>query len=60
MNQKAVRAFTEIAEFLWMMPMPHVHRKPGQTFNSLPEETKELLRELKSDDLKQVRWPPGT
>ena len=32
--------------------------KPGAAVERLPEEKKELLRGLKSDDLANVRWPP--
>jgi hypothetical protein len=31
--------------------------KPGQTFNSLSETDKEILRGLTSEDIKDVRWP---
>lgn len=32
--------------------------KPGEAFQMLSPETQECLKDLKSDDLKDVRWPP--
>lgn len=49
----------EIAEnaelFGWTQPRRWP--KPGEYWQHLPEEIKEVLKDLKSDDLKNVRWP---
>ncbi len=49
----------ELAEGWWLLPMNHILKCPGDAFNHLSEDKKELLRQLKSDDLKNVRWPPN-
>ncbi|RJQ27119.1 hypothetical protein C4577_02255 [Candidatus Parcubacteria bacterium] len=57
----------ELAEGIFLTPSDYPdgpkkwswrNLKPGESFQQLPEEIKELLKELKSDDLKNVRWPP--
>ena len=42
-----------LPEHLWINWMRR--DKPGQAYEALPEETKEKLRGLKSDDLRKVR-----
>mgnify|MGYP001002799297 CR=1 FL=1 len=34
-----------------------MHRKPGELVQRLSEEKRAQLRDLKSDDIKDVRWP---
>lgn len=58
MNAK--NTMIELAEMIYCSPnMPWITSKlkPGESFNKLSEEIKTILRELKSDDLKNVRWP---
>ena len=33
-------------------------RKVGQQILSLPEKERETLKQLKSNDIKNIRWPP--
>ena len=57
---KAKSLFIELAENAWLCfeQLNRRYPKPGQYFESMCEERKAILRELKSDDLKDVRWPP--
>lgn len=32
--------------------------KPGYIIENLPPEQRELLKTLKADDIKDIRWPP--
>lgn len=60
-QSKAKTVLMDLSEAIFLMPdMPWITKKirPGQQFESLPEETKEILRGLKSDELKDIRWPP--
>lgn len=49
----------ELAETAWLMSVADCTRKrPGQMINSLPNHKREILKELKIEDIQDVRWPP--
>lgn len=58
MKQTAKNIMLKLAEQWFLMPMKHVHQKPGEAIQSLPLEIRESLEELRSSDLTDVRWPP--
>jgi len=41
-----------------MRGMDAIKKKPGQHIESLTEEERKILRELTSEDIQDVRWPP--
>lgn len=52
-----VETLCQQAEWIYLQP-DHLwlrDGRPGEAFASLPEATKEVLRRLKSDDLRNVR-----
>lgn len=57
--------FLELAERFYLLSGGKGERrarraseKPGEAFSRLPAETREQLKSLRSDDVKDVRWPP--
>lgn len=53
----ALEELVNVADSIYWTPEQLWLRKykPGEWYNSLPEETKEKLKQLKSDDLKNLR-----
>jgi len=45
----------QIAEHFWCLPQKERYKNPGDAYNNLTEDAKEILKNLKSDDLKDIR-----
>jgi hypothetical protein len=61
---RAAGLMMELAEqnefFSMLFPHKVAKFKPGESFLALSEDKRELLKNLKSDDLRKVRWPRWT
>lgn len=61
MSHNPGQVLMELAEEASMLSIcsskPASYCKPGEFIMKQPPEVREVLKELKSDDLQKVRWP---
>lgn len=54
---KPGRVMMEVADSWFVFGMTGYFPKPGQAYARLPDETREILKGLKSEDIANVRVP---
>lgn len=47
----------ERAAMFQLLTSGRTDQKPGKAIESLPQEDRDLLKELKSEDIQDIRWP---
>lgn len=62
-EKRAASVFLDLAEPIELIAIVHdksIRRKwkPGEAFQKLPDDVKELLKNLKSDDIAKTRYVP--
>lgn len=55
---EAAELLSELAVNSYLLADYFRKGKPGKAFFELSEEKKEILKQLKSDDINNIRWPP--